>query len=83
LKPKAGAISALKKLDDPLASGHLKKLKKYCSYNKVDMGAFTDGGAWYITNFSDLRNPKVTLIDAVNATKRDVQKLLSISYGSL
>ena len=79
-----GTISRIKKLSNPLASSELRRLKRYCRYNSVNMGVLTDGGAWYIIDFSDLEQPEVTLIDAAEAkTRKDVRKLLDISYGAL
>ena len=79
-----GTISKITKLSNPLASNELRKLKKYCKDNSVNMGALSDGGAWYIIDFSNLEQPKVTLIDAAKAkTRNDVKKLLDISYEAL
>ena len=79
-----GTISKIKKLSNPLASSELRKLKRYCKCNSVNIGVLTDGGAWYIIDFSDLEQPEVTLIDAAEAkTRNDVKKLLDISYGAL
>jgi len=79
-----GTISAIKKLSNPLVSKELKKLKRYCRCNSVNMGALTDGGAWYIIDFSNLKQPKITLIDAAKTkTKHDVKKFLDISYRAL
>ena len=79
-----GTISKIKGLSNPLASSELRTLKKYCKCNSVNMGALTDGGAWYIIDFSNLEQPEVTLIDAAEAkTIDDVRKLLDISYEAL
>jgi len=79
-----GTISKITKLSNPLTSKELKKLRRYCKCNSVNMGALTDGGAWYIIDFSNLEEPKVTLIDAAKTkTRNDVKKLLDISYGAL
>jgi predicted type IV restriction endonuclease len=79
-----GRISEIKKnFDDPLDSADLKKLQKYCKCNSVAIGAFTDGGAWYIVDSSDTKKPKVEFVDALSATKKDVRKLLKNSYDSL
>ena len=76
---KWGTISPIKKLTNPLDSDKLNQLKKYCFSNSVPTGAFSDGGAWYIIDYSK-KNPKViAFVDAANATKTDIKKLLYIS----
>jgi predicted type IV restriction endonuclease len=76
---KWGTISSIKKLANPLDSDKFNQLKDYCISNSVGTGAFSDGGAWYIIDYSK-KNPKVVaFIDAENATKTDIKKLLQIS----
>ncbi len=76
---KWGTISSIKKLTNPLSSDKLNQLKDYCISNSVATGAFSDGGSWYIIDYSK-KNPKcLAFIDAENATKTDIKKLLQIS----
>jgi predicted type IV restriction endonuclease len=81
---KWGTNSAISKLRNPLSSYKIQKLKKYCKYNSVKIGTFTDGGSWYIIDFTDFKRPEIiTFIDAANAGKKEVKKLLNISYEHL
>ena len=76
---KWGTISPIKNLTNPLESDKLKQLTEYCLSNSVITGTFTDGGSWYIIDYSK-KKPKISaFIDAVNATKNDIKKLLYIS----
>ena len=76
---KWGTISPIKRLANPLDSDKFNQLKNYCLSNSVATGAFSDGGAWYIIDYSK-KNPKVVaFIDAKDATKTDIKKLLYIS----
>jgi len=76
---KWGTISSIKKLANPLSSDKFDQLKDYCISNSVFTGAFSDGGAWYIIDFSK-NNPKIiAFIDAKNAGKPEIKKLLYIS----
>ena len=80
---KWGTNSAISKLKNPLSDYKIQKLKKYCKYNSVEIGAFTDGGSWYIIDFTNFKQPEITFIDAANAGKKEVKKLLKISYEEL
>jgi predicted type IV restriction endonuclease len=74
-----GTISPIKKMANPLKSEKIKQLTKYCLSNSVVVGAFSDGGSWYIIDYSNKTPKIVAFVDAANATKEDVKKLLLIS----
>lgn len=77
---KWGTISPIKKLDNPFSTDEFKQLKNYCNSNSVNLGALSDGGAWYIVDFSRSKTPKiVALIDAKTAGRPEIKKLLDIS----
>jgi len=76
---KWGTISSIKKLANPLYSDKLNQLSDYCISNSVSTGAFSDGGAWYIIDYSKKSPKVVAFVDAKTAIKADVKKLLQIS----
>ena len=77
---KWGTISSIKKLNNPFSTGKLDQLKNYCNSNSVKIGAFSDGGSWYIFGFSRGMTPKIiAFIDAKNAGRPDIKQLLHIS----
>lgn len=78
-----GTISSIKKLNSPFSSDEIKQLRNYCKSNSVNIGALTDGGAWYILDLSKGKTPKITLIDAAKAGKQEINQLLNISYKVL
>lgn len=79
-----GTISAIKKLSNTFSDKRIKQLKNYCKANSVKLGAFTDGGAWFIFDFSsDGKLKIVTFIDAANAERKDVKQLMNISRKSI
>ena len=66
-----GTMSLIKRLNNPLSSKEFRQLKKYCKYNSVKMGALTDGGTWYIVDFSQPKTHQiVAFIDAENEKKK-------------
>jgi predicted type IV restriction endonuclease len=76
---KWGTISPIKKLANPLASGKFDQLTHYCLSNSVAIGAFSDGGAWYLIDYSRKTAKVIAFVDAENATETDIKKLLRIS----
>lgn len=76
---KWGTISPMKKLANPFASGKLDQLTTYCRANSVAIGAFSDGGAWYLIDYSRKTPKIIAFVDAANATKTDLRKLLHVS----
>lgn len=82
---KWGTISRLKKLEDLSIDHIFRQLKGYCNSKEVHLAILTDGGAWYIFDFSNRKVARdVVKIDfGEDETKEAAKKLLQIARNRI
>jgi hypothetical protein len=81
---KWGTIHSINKQDNPLSAKAFAQLREYCHSNSVKIGVLSDGGSWYVLDFTRRKVGKViAYVDARTAGRPEQIKLLSISRETL
>jgi predicted type IV restriction endonuclease len=65
-------------------SDGVEQIRNYCNSERVNIGVLSDGGGWYIYDFSRVKSEQtIAFVDADIPGYSDVKKLLTISQEAI